>query len=65
MAEELKNPTKYLGNEYEYLKKVLQSECWSATGGSWNQSLESAFAKKFGVRHAVALNSGTDRKSDV
>jgi len=59
MAEELKNPTKYLGNEYEYLKKVLQSECWSATGGSWNQSLESAFAKKFGVRHAVALNSGT------
>ena len=59
MPEELKNPTKYLGNELEYLKKVLQSESWSATGGSWNQSLEAAFAKRFGVRHAVAFNSGT------
>ena len=59
MSEELRNPLKYLGNELEYLKKVLQAESWSATGGSWNQSLESAFARKFGVRHAVALNSGT------
>jgi perosamine synthetase len=38
---------------------VLQAESWSATGGSWNQALEQAFAKKFGVRYAVALNSGT------
>jgi perosamine synthetase len=59
MSEELKNPTKYLGNEFEYLKKVLLSESWSATGGSWNQSFETAFARKFGVRHCVALNSGT------
>jgi len=59
MTEELKNPIKYLGNELEYIKKVLQSENWSATGGSWNQALERAFAKKFGVGHAVALNSGT------
>jgi len=59
MPEELRNPIKYLGNELEYLKKVLQSESWSATGGSWNQSLEMAFAKKFGIKHAVALNSGT------
>lgn len=59
MAEELKNPNKYLGNELEYLKKVLQAESWSATGGSWNQSLETSFARKFGVRHCVALNSGT------
>ena len=57
--EELKNPTKYLGNELEYLKRVLQAESWSATGGSWNNALEQAFAKKFGVRYAVALNSGT------
>jgi len=59
MSEELKNPTKYLGNELEYLKKVLQAESWSATGGSWNNALEKAFAKKFGVKYAVALNSGT------
>ena len=59
MSTELKNPTKYLGNELEYLKKVLQAESWSATGGSWNQSLETTFAHKFGVKHAVALNSGT------
>lgn len=59
MSEGLKNPTKYLGNEIKYLKKVLQSESWSATGGSWNRSLETTFARKFGVRHAVALNSGT------
>ncbi len=57
--EELKNPTKYLGNELEYLKKVLQAESWSATGGSWNNALEKAFAAKFGVKYAVALNSGT------
>lgn len=57
--EELKNPTKYLGNELEYLKKVLQAESWSATGGSWNNALEKAFAVKFGVKYAVALNSGT------
>ena len=56
---ELKNPSKHLGNELEYLKKVLQAESWSATGGSWNQALEQAFAKKFGVRYAVAMNSGT------
>ncbi|MFA5139620.1 MAG: DegT/DnrJ/EryC1/StrS family aminotransferase [Elusimicrobiota bacterium] len=55
----LKNPTKYLGKELEYLGKVLQAESWSATGGSWNQALEQAFAKKIGVRYAVAMNSGT------
>jgi len=59
MSEKLKNPSKYLGNELKYLKKVLQAESWSATGGNWNQALEQAFAKKFGVRYAVAMNSGT------
>ena len=37
-----KNPTKYLGNELKYLKKVLKSESWSATGGSWSKRLEDA-----------------------
>lgn len=54
-----KNPSKYLGNELAYLKKVLQASSWSATGGSWNQVLERTFAKRFGVKHAVAMNSGT------
>jgi len=59
MREEMANPGKYLGNELEYLEKVLNSESWSATGGSWNNSLEKQFATKFGVKYAVAMNSGT------
>lgn len=59
MTDILRNPSKYLGNELEYLKKVLQSESWSATGGSWNNTLERKFAEKFGMKYAVALNSGT------
>jgi len=57
--ETITNPNKYLGNELEYLKRVLQGESWSATGGSWTIALERAFAKKFGMKHAVAFNSGT------
>lgn len=57
--EEIKNPSKYLGNELAYLEKVLNSESWTATTGNWNQTLEQAFAKKFGARYGVALNSGT------
>jgi perosamine synthetase len=59
MDEEMKNPTKYLGNELNYLEKVLNSESWSATGGNWNNTLERQFAMKFGVKYAVAMNSGT------
>jgi len=57
--KDLNNPIKYLGNELDYIKKVLQSESWSATGGNWNQELEKAFARKIGTRFGVALNSGT------
>ncbi len=57
--EEIKNPSKYIGNELEYFKKVLNSENWSATEGNWNQTLEKAFAKKFGRKYGIALNSGT------
>jgi perosamine synthetase len=53
------NPSKYLGNELEYLKRVLEGESWSSTGGSWTNSLEKEFANKFGVKYAVAFNSGT------
>ena len=53
------NPTKYLGNESKYLDMVLRSESWSATGGTWTQTLEHEFAKKIGMRYGIAFNSGT------
>ena len=55
----MKNPAKYYGKELEYLEKVLNSEDWTATGGSWTKNLESKFAEKFGAKYAVAFNSGT------
>jgi len=55
----IKNPTKYLGKEMEYLEKVLASENWSSTGGSWVQELESQFKLSLGMKHAIAFNSGT------
>lgn len=59
MEDTMANPSKYLGNELKYLEKVLNSESWSATGGSWNNTLEKDFATKFGMKYAVAMNSGT------
>lgn len=59
MNTELKNPSKYLGNELQYLQKVLEGESWSATGGSWTIGLEQAFSKRIGTRYGVAFNSGT------
>lgn len=55
----LNNPSKYLGNELDYLKKVLEGESWSATGGSWTIGLEKAFAERIGTKYGVAFNSGT------
>ncbi len=56
---ELKNPSKYLGNELKYLEKVLEGESWSATGGSWTIGLERAFSQRIGTKYGVAFNSGT------
>jgi|ETNvirenome_6_85_1030632.scaffolds.fasta_scaffold00573_15 perosamine synthetase len=55
----MKNPPKYFGNELEYLKKVLESEHWSSTSGTWNQLLEESICKKFRSEYAVTMNSGT------
>ena len=55
----IKNPSKFLGNEELYLKKVLNSDSWSATGGTWTEKLEEEFAKKFHSEYAIAFNSGT------
>lgn len=59
MEDIIKNPSKYLGNELKYLKKVLEGESWSATGGSWTIGLERAFSKRIGTKYGVAFNSGT------
>jgi perosamine synthetase len=53
------NPSKYLGNELKYLEMVLRAESWSATGGTWTQSLERELAKKIGTRYGIGFNSGT------
>ncbi len=56
----MRNPTgRYNGNELKYVSKVLQSDKRSATEGSWNKRLETLFAERFGVRYAIAHNSGT------
>lgn len=55
----IKNPSKYLDNELKYLERVLRSENWSATGGTWCQTLEDTFAQRFESKYAVAMNSGT------
>jgi len=57
--EKIENPSKYLGNEYIYLKKVLEGDSWSATGGSWTKHLETEAARLFNTKYAIAFNSGT------
>jgi len=57
--KKMKNPNKYLGNELEYLTKVLNSEKWSSTEGSWTGRLEKEFSNKFETKHGIAFNSGT------
>ena len=59
MSKKIKQLGKYIGNELKYVKEVLESDMKSSTGGSWNNKLEKMFAQKFGMRYAVACNSGT------
>lgn len=58
-TEKLINPSKYLGNELEYLKKVLEGDSWSATGGNWTIELERAFSQRIGTKYGIGFNSGT------
>lgn len=55
----LENPKKFIGNELNYLKKVLNAESWSSNSGSWTGTLEKEFANKFNAKYAIAFNSGT------
>ena len=59
MERRIENPSKYLGNELTYIERVLRSQSWSSTSGSWCQTLESEFARKMNAEYAVAMNSGT------
>lgn len=43
----------------KYVKAVLESDQRSATTGTWTERLERNFAVRFGVKHAIAHNSGT------
>ncbi len=52
-------PSKFLGNETEYLQRVLNAESWSSTAGSWCRKLEQDFCASIGAKYAVAMNSGT------
>ena len=54
-----KNPNKFIGNELKYITKVLNSESWNSTEGSWTNNLENEFSKKFKSNYSVAFNSGT------
>ena len=58
----MKNPSKYLNKELDYLSKVLQSESWSATSGTWCQKLEEEFAKKF---NTVGFDIDDDRINEI
>ena len=54
--------TKFVGNEMNYISKVIDAETWSSTycsEQSWARSLEIAFARRWGMKYAVAMNSGT------
>lgn len=54
--------SKFAGNEAAYINKVLEADTWSSTycsGQSWVRSLEIAFAEKWGMKYAIAMNSGT------
>jgi perosamine synthetase len=59
MLTQHENVGKYVGRELDYVSEVLRSDARSATIGGWTQRLERMFAGCFGVRYAIAHNSGT------
>lgn len=55
----LKNSLRFSGNELRYLMEVLDSDLKNKTLRGWIARFEKAFAKRFGVKYAIASNSGT------
>lgn len=53
------NSWRFEGNEIKYVSEVLNSGFGSSTSGNMNQRYEAAFTKRFGVKFAIASNSGT------
>src|SRR5260370_32858047 len=50
---------KYCGNEVEYVLQALDSEDVRNKTSPWTQRLEAEVCRRFGVRYAIAHNSGT------
>ena len=50
---------KYIGNELKYVTQVLDSENIENKKNPWVLRFETAFAKRFGMKYAIAQNSGT------
>ncbi len=50
---------KYIGNELKYVSQALDSENIDNKKNPWVLRFETAFAKKFGIKYAIAQNSGT------
>ena len=50
---------KFNGNELKYVMQYLNSECPDNEENPWTARLEKAFSEKFGVKYAIAHNSGT------
>ena len=55
----MKNRGKFVGNEINYVTEVLESGMRPISGTSWTNKLENAFTRRFGIKYAIAHNSGT------
>ena len=60
MKDITKNPYgKYNGNEQKYVNMVLDSENLEVRKNPFSKRFEKAFAERFGMKYAIAHNSGT------
>ncbi len=60
LAEKIGNPLgKFNHNELKYVLEYLDSENPQNDADPWTARLEEAFAEKYGVKYAIAQNSGT------
>jgi len=55
----MKNTWRFKGNEFKYIKEVIDSGEGSGRFGNMNNRFEQAFAEKCGAEYAIAFNSGT------
>ena len=50
---------RFRSNELKYLQETLESGFSASDSGTFNERLESAFAKSHGMKYAITSNSGT------